>query len=290
MEKIILCGSGNLLLQSLSIIKLDTIYKVYLNKTADNSHLKIKKKLKKFKIDFTYVSINKDTILLKKYLDISKIISLQYKNIISHKIIDLYKNKIFNIHFSYLPINRGCYPIAWSILNNDEFSGVTLHRVDEGIDTGNIILQEKIKIAKIQSAKKLYEQSIKIGCQILKKFLSLQNYKEYKQNEKKSSYYSNKSIDFSSIYIDWNKKFNEILIILKALNFEPYQLPKTKFMKDEIYINEFTKFKYKKFGKSGSFKILNKFLLVNCKDYAIKIKTKNSFELFKKNVGYFFYI
>ena len=126
--------------------------------------------------------------------------------------------------------------------------------------------------------------------EILKKFLSLQNYKEYKQNEKKSSCYSNKSIDFGSIYIDWNKKFNEILIILKALNFEPYQLPKTKFMKDDIYINEFKKFKFKKFGKNGSFKIINKFLLVNCKDYAIKIKTKNSFELFKKNVGYFFYI
>lgn len=71
------------------------------------------------------------------------IISYGYKFIIEKEIIKLFKNKIINLHISYLPFNRGSYPNLWSHLENNP-SGVSIHYIDEGIDTGDILFQKKI--------------------------------------------------------------------------------------------------------------------------------------------------
>jgi methionyl-tRNA formyltransferase len=54
--------------------------------------------------------------------------------------------KTLNIHAGLLPKNRGCNPIQWGIINEDKYAGVSLHEVDEGIDTGAIIDQRKTLI------------------------------------------------------------------------------------------------------------------------------------------------
>jgi len=72
------------------------------------------------------------------------IISFGYQHIISKEIINYFKNKIINLHMSYLPYNRGSSPNYWSIKDKTP-SGVTIHLIDEGIDTGDIILQKEVK-------------------------------------------------------------------------------------------------------------------------------------------------
>ena len=52
-----------------------------------------------------------------------------------------------NFHYGLLPQCRGPHPILWHLLNNDKEAGITLHKMDAGIDTGEIILQEKTAIA-----------------------------------------------------------------------------------------------------------------------------------------------
>ncbi len=69
-----------------------------------------------------------------------------YSMILSKEIFEIPKFHTINIHSSLLPFNRGCHPIQYSILNHDSFTGVTLHKVDGGIDTGPIINQRKVKI------------------------------------------------------------------------------------------------------------------------------------------------
>lgn len=69
------------------------------------------------------------------------IISYNYRYIIKPDIIKLYKDKIINLHISYLPYNRGANPNIWSWINNTP-SGVSIHYIDEGIDTGKIIKQK----------------------------------------------------------------------------------------------------------------------------------------------------
>lgn len=72
------------------------------------------------------------------------IISFGYRHIIRQEIIDLFTDKIINMHISLLPYNKGADPNLWSYLENSP-KGVTIHKIDKGLDTGDIILQKKVQ-------------------------------------------------------------------------------------------------------------------------------------------------
>ena len=71
------------------------------------------------------------------------IISAYYRKIFPKELIDIPRLGIVNIHPSLLPFYRGPVPTAWAILNNESEFGITLHKVDAGIDTGDILFQSK---------------------------------------------------------------------------------------------------------------------------------------------------
>ena len=75
------------------------------------------------------------------------IISFGYKHIIDKQIIDLFQTNIINLHISYLPFNKGYHPNFWSFKDNTP-KGVTIHLIDEGIDTGDILIQKEITFVK----------------------------------------------------------------------------------------------------------------------------------------------
>ena len=66
-----------------------------------------------------------------------------YRNIIKKPVIDQLKGRIVNLHISLLPWNRGADPNLWSFLE-DTPKGVTIHRVDEGLDTGDVLAQKEL--------------------------------------------------------------------------------------------------------------------------------------------------
>lgn len=70
------------------------------------------------------------------------VISYGYRYILSKEIIDAMPRKIINLHTSYLPFNRGADPNFWANYEGTP-SGVTIHYMDEGIDTGDIIVSQK---------------------------------------------------------------------------------------------------------------------------------------------------
>ena len=85
------------------------------------------------------------------------IISYNYKYILSKEIIEFVNRKVVNLHISYLPYNKGCNPNVWSFLD-DTPKGVTIHYINEGIDTGDIIVQKKVNIdVKKETLKSSYE-------------------------------------------------------------------------------------------------------------------------------------
>ena len=86
--------------------------------------------------------INKNFIINNQ---INYIISYGYKHIISKEVIYHMSNSIINLHISYLPFNRGYYPNLWSFLESSP-TGVSIHRIDKGIDTGDILLRKKVFI------------------------------------------------------------------------------------------------------------------------------------------------
>lgn len=70
-------------------------------------------------------------------------ISFNYKYMIPKDIIDMMQGQIFNLHISLLPYNRGASPNFFSFIENTP-KGVTIHQIDEGLDTGPILAQKRI--------------------------------------------------------------------------------------------------------------------------------------------------
>lgn len=85
------------------------------------------------------------------------IISYGYRFIIEKNILESVKNNIINLHISYLPFNRGAHPNYWSIIENTP-SGVSIHFIDNGIDTGPILIQKRCPLNEFDTLKTSYEK------------------------------------------------------------------------------------------------------------------------------------
>lgn len=101
--------------------------------------------ISRFLEDKHEVTVLEDKIDLQRTQDagIEFIISYGYRYMIEPDVVDVYRNKIINLHISYLPWNRGASPNLWSVLDSTQ-KGVTIHYIEEGLDVGDIILQEKM--------------------------------------------------------------------------------------------------------------------------------------------------
>ncbi|MCH9853057.1 MAG: hypothetical protein K0U45_06090 [Alphaproteobacteria bacterium] len=71
------------------------------------------------------------------------IVSFGYRHIFKKRVLDALNCPIVNLHISYLPFNRGAHPNFWSFYEGTQ-SGVSIHLIDKGVDTGPIIFQKKV--------------------------------------------------------------------------------------------------------------------------------------------------
>lgn len=174
----------------------------------------------------------KNNISIVKLEDLYSREDLIFLSLEYDKVIDIKKfksNKLYNIHFSLLPKYRGVYTSAWPILNNEEFSGVTLHKIDYGIDTGDIIDQIAFKIDFEDTARDLYLKYIKYGTLlVLKNIFNILNdeIKARAQNKYLATYYNKKSIIYSNIEIDFKQTAINVYNQVRAYSFKEFQLPR----------------------------------------------------------------
>ena len=85
-------------------------------------------------------AINKNFVLYHKF---NFLISYGYRHLLKKNILNLFKESSINLHISYLPFNKGADPNFWSFVENSP-KGVTIHKINEGLDTGEIIVQKKV--------------------------------------------------------------------------------------------------------------------------------------------------
>lgn len=137
--------------------------------------------------------------------------------------------RLYNIHFSALPAYKGMYTSALPILNGAEISGVTLHEIDHGIDTGAIIAQQTFSLSSEWTARDLYFTYMRHGFDLfLKHFDALVSDRppvSTAQPSAGSTYYSKASIDYANIQIDLKNTANGIIRQLRAFSFREYQSP-----------------------------------------------------------------
>lgn len=172
---------------------------------------------------------NIEIVELENVYDIDNLyfLSLEFDRLID---INKFKSKnLFNIHFSLLPAYKGMYTSALPILHNVKETGVTLHLIDNGIDTGDVIAQKSFFIDKSFNCRDLYLEYLKLGENLIVEnidTLLCDNFIAERQPILNSSYFSKKSIDFKNLKIDLNKTANQILNQIRAFSFREYQLPK----------------------------------------------------------------
>lgn len=176
--------------------------------------------------------------------------SLEYEKIVNTK--NFISKNLYNIHFSLLPKYRGCHTNFFQIFNGEKYSGVTLHQIDNGIDTGNLISQIRFKIPINATAYENYLKLMKYAVILLKrnitKILS-NNYKSKKQDLNKGSYYNRSCVDYSKLSII--KKIDNNINLhnhIRSLIFPPLQLPKfgKKFIIKSIFKNKKIQLKFKR--------------------------------------------
>lgn len=99
--------------------------------------------------------------------DVELIVVVAFAQIIPQKILDIPKYGCINVHGSLLPKYRGSSCIQASILNGDKVSGVTIMKMDKGMDTGDIINQAEIILNNDETTESLFEKISKLGSEIL---------------------------------------------------------------------------------------------------------------------------
>ncbi len=90
-----------------------------------------------------------------------------YGRILPAGFLSAYPKGAVNVHFSLLPKLRGAAPVNWAIANGDRTTGITTMKMDEGLDTGDILLQQETPIAENETSIGLMERLAKMGAELL---------------------------------------------------------------------------------------------------------------------------
>ena len=124
-----------------------------------------------------------------------------------------------NIHASLLPRYRGAAPIQRAVLHDDSLTGLTVMRMDEGLDTGPILYQEEIPILKDETSGHLHDRLAVVAGDVILRFMKLfrkNRFKEQPQDNRIASYAP--KIDKSMCAIDWKKDARDISALIRALD------------------------------------------------------------------------
>lgn len=94
-------------------------------------------------------------------------VSVHYPRIFTKREIALPKLGIVNVHNSYLPWNRGAHACTWALVDETPH-GATMHWIDDGVDTGPILLQRRVSVEPTDTTESLYEKTAEVELDIFK--------------------------------------------------------------------------------------------------------------------------
>ena len=95
------------------------------------------------------------------------IVVVAFGQIIPKEILDMPKYGCINVHASLLPAYRGAAPIQWAVMNGDEVSGVTIMKMDEGLDTGDMLTKVEVPLAADETGGSLFDKLAAAGAKLL---------------------------------------------------------------------------------------------------------------------------
>ena len=142
-----------------------------------------------------------------------------YGKILPKELLEIPKMGCINVHGSLLPKYRGAAPIQWAVLNGDKTTGITTMYMNEGMDTGDMILKEKAEIGENETTGELWDRLADIGAKLLIKTLDLIEKGKAPREKQGEDFTLAPMLNKEMAKIDWNnKKANEIKNLVRGLN------------------------------------------------------------------------
>ena len=142
-----------------------------------------------------------------------------YGKILPKEILEIPKLGCINVHGSLLPKYRGAAPIQWAVLNGDEVTGITTMYMDEGMDTGDMILKQEVEIGEDETTGELWDRLSKIGGELLVKTLKEIEKGIAPRQKQGEEFTLAPMLSKDMAKIDWNKKTaQEIKNLVRGLN------------------------------------------------------------------------
>ena len=155
---------------------------------------------------------------LRKY-NADIIVVVAFGQILPKEILEMPKYGCVNVHASLLPKYRGAAPIQWAVINGDKVSGVTTMRMDEGLDTGDMIMKEEVVLDEKETGGSLFDRLSEVGADLCVRTLTA--------IENGTATYTKQDHEAATIttlikklfgIIDWTKAAKEIECLIRGLN------------------------------------------------------------------------
>lgn len=155
---------------------------------------------------------------LKKY-NADIIVVVAFGQILPKEILQMPKYGCVNVHASLLPKYRGAAPIQWAVINGENVSGVTTMRMDEGLDTGDMILKEEVVLNEKETGGSLFDRLSSVGADLCVKTLEkIENGTAVYMPQDHEKATMTRMIKKQFGIIDWTKSAKELECLIRGLN------------------------------------------------------------------------
>lgn len=224
---------------------------------------------------------NNEILEILKSFDADFFAVVAYGKILPQEVLDIPKLGSINVHASLLPRYRGAAPMQWAIINGEDKTGVTTMFMDAGVDTGDMLLKEEIKITDEDNLETIHDKLMMIGANLLINTLDGIVDGTVKRTKQGDDFCLSPMIDREMTKIDFNKTSREIFNFVRGLSPFPgtymesddgkkYKVFSVKMLTDKdienLKINNFEN------AKTGEVVYVSKdSLCIKCKDFAVSI-------------------
>ena len=147
------------------------------------------------------------------------IVVVAFGQILPKEILEMPKYGCVNVHASLLPKYRGAAPIQWAVINGDKVSGVTTMRMDEGLDTGDMIMKEEVVLDEKETGGSLFDRLSEVGADLCVRTLTaIENGTATYTKQDHEAATKTTLIKKQFGIIDWTKPAKEIECLIRGLN------------------------------------------------------------------------
>ncbi|MBR3848197.1 MAG: methionyl-tRNA formyltransferase [Oscillospiraceae bacterium] len=162
------------------------------------------------------------------------IVVVAYGKILPKSILDFPKYGCINLHGSLLPKYRGSAPIQHAVLNGDEVSGVSTMLMDEGMDTGAMLLKKEVRIEDGDTSESMFDKLSEVGADLLLETVNnIECITPVPQDESLATYAP--PIRKEDAKIDWSKTTLEVLNLIRGSFSWPIAFTDSKIGRIKIY-------------------------------------------------------